>query len=285
MSSGAPLGSRRRGRAAISLWDYCLRALHLREGAAGRRIGAMRVLRRFPQLEGAVRDGRLCLSTTSLLGQVLTEENAADLTARAAFKTKAEVDASVASLKPRAEPTQGIRRSPPRQGTPSSTLASPSPLSESVGGPVLTNSWMPLPALSPASVELGGGGGERAHGRVPEGPAARTGGAESWGPPEALPAPLHLSGETNASNAPSLLELAPTRPPEVRAVSADRWSLRVTLDLEAKRALETLTALLGHKVSDGDLGAVLKEALHCAIEKVFGRQHMERYRRREEACP
>jgi hypothetical protein len=30
-----------------SLWEYCLRALHLREGAAGRRIGAMRVLRRF----------------------------------------------------------------------------------------------------------------------------------------------------------------------------------------------------------------------------------------------
>ena len=31
-----------------SLWTYCLEALHLREGAAGRRINAMRVLRRFP---------------------------------------------------------------------------------------------------------------------------------------------------------------------------------------------------------------------------------------------
>jgi hypothetical protein len=42
-----------------SLWEYCLRALHLREGAAGRRIGAMRVLRRFPALEPALRDGRI----------------------------------------------------------------------------------------------------------------------------------------------------------------------------------------------------------------------------------
>ena len=37
-----------------SLWAYCLEVLHLREGAAGRRIQAMRVLRRFPMLEGAL---------------------------------------------------------------------------------------------------------------------------------------------------------------------------------------------------------------------------------------
>jgi hypothetical protein len=37
-----------------SLWEYCLRVLRLREGAAGRRIGAMRVLRRLPRLEPAL---------------------------------------------------------------------------------------------------------------------------------------------------------------------------------------------------------------------------------------
>ncbi len=42
-----------------SLWSYCLEVLHLREGAAGRRIGAMRVLTRFPCLEAALREGRL----------------------------------------------------------------------------------------------------------------------------------------------------------------------------------------------------------------------------------
>jgi uncharacterized protein DUF222 len=43
-----------------SLWEWCLRVLHLREGAAGRRIAAMRVLRRLPKLAEALRDGRLC---------------------------------------------------------------------------------------------------------------------------------------------------------------------------------------------------------------------------------
>ena len=46
-----------------SLWTFCLEALHLREGPAGRRIRAMRVLRRLPGLAGALRDGKLCLTT------------------------------------------------------------------------------------------------------------------------------------------------------------------------------------------------------------------------------
>src|ERR687883_1643308 len=50
-----------------SLWEYVLRVLHLREGAAWRRIASMRTLRRFPQLAEELRDGRLCLSTLTLL--------------------------------------------------------------------------------------------------------------------------------------------------------------------------------------------------------------------------
>ena len=52
-----------------SLWDYLLRVLHLREGAAFRRIAAMRVLRRLPVLAEALRDGRLCLSTVAVSGR------------------------------------------------------------------------------------------------------------------------------------------------------------------------------------------------------------------------
>jgi hypothetical protein len=98
-----------------SLWVYCLEALHLREGSAGRRIQAMRVLRRFPSLEGALRDGRLSLSTIALLGQVLTPENLEDLLARAAFKTRADVDHLVASIQPRPAPKDGIRKLPERR--------------------------------------------------------------------------------------------------------------------------------------------------------------------------
>ncbi|HUL58964.1 MAG TPA: HNH endonuclease [Anaeromyxobacteraceae bacterium] len=107
-----------------SLWDYLLRELHLREGAAGRRIAAMRALRRFPRLELPLRDRRLCLSTAPLLAQVLTEENLDDLVARAAFKTKAEVEHLVASIQPRTAPRDGLRRLPePRAASVAQPLA------------------------------------------------------------------------------------------------------------------------------------------------------------------
>src|SRR5574341_1595952 len=103
-----------------SLWTYCLEVLHFREGSAGRRIAAMKVLRRFPRLAGALRDGRLCLTTLASLGQVLTEENAEELLARAAFRTTAQVDHLVASLKPRPVPREGLRRlAGPVEATPS----------------------------------------------------------------------------------------------------------------------------------------------------------------------
>ena len=58
-----------------SLWDYLLRVLHLREGAAFRRIAGMRVVRRLPVVAEALRDGRLCLSTVAVLEPLLTEAN------------------------------------------------------------------------------------------------------------------------------------------------------------------------------------------------------------------
>jgi hypothetical protein len=53
----------------------------------------------------------------------------------------------------------------------------------------------------------------------------------------------------------------------MRAVSKDRWSLRVTIDRDFREDLETLAALLSHKVPRGNLAAVLREAIRCGIEK------------------
>jgi 5-methylcytosine-specific restriction endonuclease McrA len=70
--------------------------------------------------------------------------------------------------------------------------------------------------------------------------------------------------------APEPFALAPPPPPPSRAalepVSSDRWSLRVTIDGALKGDLETLRSLLSHKVPDGDLTAVLREAVRCAVE-------------------
>ncbi len=134
-----------------SLWTWCLEVLHLREGAAGRRIGAMKVLRRFPGLAGALRDGRLCLSTLALLGQVLTEENADELVARAAFRTMAEVDHLVASLKPRPAPREGIRKLP-EPGRTAPEASKPVTTSTSKGEAVAGPGTASLPAEPPPAL-------------------------------------------------------------------------------------------------------------------------------------
>ncbi|HET9551857.1 MAG TPA: HNH endonuclease signature motif containing protein [Anaeromyxobacteraceae bacterium] len=197
-----------------SLWDFCRRALHLREGAAWRRIQAMRVLRRLPELAEPLRSGKLCLTTVALIDPVLTEANAAELVARAAYKSKAEVEALVVALRPRSAPRDGVRRLPERHEA--ANAAS-----------------LPLPA--PRGFE-------------PE----TTGGA----PVLAAPAP-----------APEALAPAPTARPTVCPVAADTWSLRVTVDVAFKEELDRLTELLSHKVPGGELSAVLREAVKCAIEK------------------
>ncbi|WP_242360046.1 MULTISPECIES: HNH endonuclease signature motif containing protein [Anaeromyxobacter] len=206
-----------------SLWAYCLEALHLREGAAGRRIQAMRVLRRFPILEAPLRDGRLCLSTVALLGQVLTEENVDDLLARAAFRTRAEVEQLVVSVQARTAPRAGLRKLTDRAPT-AGSAALQLPASDAGQAETATEPGTAKPTLDP-------------------GPAA-----------DALPAP-----------SPPVAQ--PKRRAETLAVSESHWSLRVTLDRACKEDLETLRSLLSHKVPDGDLAAVLHEAIRCAIQK------------------
>ncbi|HEX8908978.1 MAG TPA: DUF222 domain-containing protein [Anaeromyxobacteraceae bacterium] len=196
-----------------SLWEWCLRVLHLREGAAGRRIAAMRVLRRLPRLAEALRDGRLSLSTVTLLGPIMTEESCEEIVARAAYLTKAETEHLVVSLQPRTAPKEGLRL------------------------------LRPSSAASPSSAAL---------------------------PRETPPSQQEPSAFTN----PPVRSCQPEREisgPALRAtlepLSADTYSLRATVDTAFKKDLDQLKALLAHKLPGGALGAVLREAVKCALEK------------------
>jgi 5-methylcytosine-specific restriction endonuclease McrA len=193
-----------------SLWHFCLRELGLREGAAGRRIGAMRALRDFPRLEAPLRDGRLSLTTLVTLRPVLTESNLDDVIERAALKTDEEARDLVALLQPKAAPREGIRRLPgslrPVAAPTASAPVEPEP--QPTG---------PIP------------GGEGAHVSSPLDPVKRLASAA--------------------------------------AVPVVHWSLRVTIDAAFRADLEVLKSLLGHKIPNGDLSAVLHEAVRCGIEK------------------
>jgi 5-methylcytosine-specific restriction endonuclease McrA len=81
----------------------------------------------------------------------------------------------------------------------------------------------------------------------------------------------------------------PARPPSrpsVDPVSADQWSVRFTADAAFKEDLETLKCLLSHKIPDGNLTAVLREAVRCAIDRHGKRRGaVKPERRRKPATP
>ncbi|WP_242342189.1 HNH endonuclease, partial [Anaeromyxobacter terrae] len=93
-------------------------------------------------------------------------------------------------------------------------------------------------------------------------------GGERAEPSDGAPAaPVPASPTDGAS--PTTREVRNERPRRSETVAAteSHWSLRVTLDRACKEDLETLRCLLSHKIPDGDLAAVLGEAIRCAIDK------------------
>jgi 5-methylcytosine-specific restriction endonuclease McrA len=231
-----------------SLWSYCLRVLHLREGPAGRRIGAMRVLRRFPALADALRDGRLCLSTITLVAPLLTASNLDEIVASAAYLTKAEVEHLVATLQPRAAPRDGLRLVARADGgdAPSSFDSAALRSGRTEGGTTAEQGSLlgptPTPTPTPTSTPT------------------------STSTPTTAPTPTSNAPPASTANPPPALAPRASRP-TLTPVAADTYSLRVTLDSALKADLDELTALLSHKVPDGDLAAVLREAIRCAIVK------------------
>jgi uncharacterized low-complexity protein len=64
------------------IFDYLHRDLGMSRGMAHYRMVASRLLRRFPEVEKPVRDGRLCLTTIVEVARVMTEENRSDVLPR-----------------------------------------------------------------------------------------------------------------------------------------------------------------------------------------------------------
>jgi hypothetical protein len=95
-----------------SLFDYLVRAHGFSKGAAFRRMTGARLLRRYPQAAAMLRDGRLSLTTLAALRDVLDEAQADALLGRACGRTKEEVEAIVAALRPRPAPRDAIRPLP-----------------------------------------------------------------------------------------------------------------------------------------------------------------------------
>ncbi len=90
-----------RAQACSSLFVFCVERLHMSESAAGKRITAARVARRFPVVLKLMARGEVHLTAVNMLAAHLTEENHADVLARARHMSKRQVEKLVAEIAPR----------------------------------------------------------------------------------------------------------------------------------------------------------------------------------------
>jgi len=95
-----------------SLFSYCTQALRLSEDAACNRIEAARACRRFPHILDLLASGALSLASVRLLGRHLTAENHQAMLARAANRSRREIEALVAELAPRPDVPSAVRKLP-----------------------------------------------------------------------------------------------------------------------------------------------------------------------------
>ncbi len=102
------------------MFTYATDVLHLSEHEAYERITAARASRRYPILLEMLRDGRLHLSGIGKLAPHLTEENHGALLARAAHKSKRQIEELLAELSPRPDAPPLIRKLPERPTAPAS---------------------------------------------------------------------------------------------------------------------------------------------------------------------
>ena len=96
-------------QACSSLFAFCVERLHMSESAAGKRITAMRVARRFPVVLEMLAGAEIHLTTVNMLAAHLTEENHVDVLARARHRSKREIERLMAELAPRPDvPSQVV---------------------------------------------------------------------------------------------------------------------------------------------------------------------------------
>jgi hypothetical protein len=143
-----------------TVFDYCTVALRLSEHATYNRLVAARVARRFPMILRGLADGSLNLTTVRLLAPHLNADNHREVLARAAGRSKREIELLVASLAPQPDVAPSIRRMPAavRVGTPLGSGAGAAPTAPSLTASAATlecSDVRPDPTPTVPSIPLG----------------------------------------------------------------------------------------------------------------------------------
>jgi hypothetical protein len=141
-----------RREASASMFAYCTEVLHLSEAEAYLRIAVARASRQHPMLLEMLGDGRLHLSGIAKLAPHLTKTNRQTLLARAAHRSKREIEELIAELTPRPDVPTMVRKLPERRtSTPPKPHVPPTPAEQLRPAGVVSRST-PVPVRQPAKV-------------------------------------------------------------------------------------------------------------------------------------
>jgi hypothetical protein len=228
--------------ACPSMHVYATMRLHLSDAEAYLRITAARLSRRFPAVLDRLADGRVHLSAIARLAPHMRDDNVDTLLARAAHRSKREIELLVAELAPRPDVPSRIRRLPTSSAAPA-TVDAAQLVPGGVSRRVVTN------RASPA--------GDRST-------------------PIATPAaPVDASSEAptavtviSSSEAPTAVINMPPAPAVLAPLAPSRYKVQFTASAELHDKITRARALLRHQIPDGDLGAVFDRAMTLLVREL-----------------
>ncbi len=226
--------------ASPSMFAYCTEVLHLSEAEAYLRIAAARASREHPVLLEMLADGRLHLTAIAKLAPHLTVENREALLKRATHKSKRQIEELIAELEPRPDAPALMRK-----------LPAPQPGPAAVGSAL----GLRLDGIASADLRL------RTDGSVTHEPELRPGGvATRQLRPDAVAVPP-FSGRP--------------RPAVVEPLAPARYKVQFTASAALHDKLERLRTHMRSSVPNGDLAAIIEEA----VTEKLGRLEARRFAR------
>src|SRR6478609_7352642 len=233
-----------------SLFSYCVEALGMSEGAAGRRVAAARVCRRFPAAFERVARGQLHLCAHCALAHHLTTDNATELLDACRGKTRRQVEELLAVRYPRPDVREQIRRLPARTGV--SVAEQASPLAQAVESAPL------VAGVQTSSMQILG-----------QSPAITA------SPPSPPTGPVATPASTDSRR----------RARELEPLSADRFGVHFTADAELRDLIERARALASHRLPNGDLASLMKLMAASFVQQEEKRRFGIGARRRRNTSP
>ena len=232
--------------ASPSMFVYCTQTLHLSEFEAYLRITVARAARLHPMLLEMLREGSIHLSAVAKLAPHLTPENRDTLLARAAHRSKREVEELIAEIAPRPDALTVIRKLPDR------------------GVAFDSGAGLGLDRVEPPRIK-------HANATVVEVLAGMPRGERTTTEPltQTQQQLAGVAGHVGPASA------ARARLPRVEPLSPARYKVEFTAGAGLRDKLERLKALMRTSVPDGDLAALIELAVTEKLERLeakrFGR--------------